>query len=83
MMTRCLDFPSCFFVDAVNYMAIITYYISVGSCNVKTVKEQTFHKCSTHVLTSNRNKTTTSEFVPESAHLKSTFLFGPGEQILN
>ncbi len=33
----------------------------------KTVKEQTFHKRSTNVPTSNRNKTKTSEFVPESA----------------
>ncbi len=35
--------------------------------NVKTVKEQTFHKHSTNVPTSNRNETNTSELVPESA----------------
>jgi hypothetical protein len=43
---------------------------------------QTFHKRSTNVLTSNRNDTRTSEFLPESAP-SSTFLFGPGEQIMD
>ncbi len=51
--------------------------------NVKTVKEQTFHKHSTNVPTSNRNETKTSELVPESAPSKEHILFGPGEQILD
>ncbi len=38
--------------------------------NVKTVKEQTFHKRSANVPTSNRNESKTSEFVPQSAPSK-------------
>ncbi len=38
--------------------------------NVKTVKEQTFHKRSTNVPTSSKNETKTSEFVPETAPSK-------------
>ncbi len=48
--------------------------------NVKTVKEQTFHKRSTNVPTSNRNETKTSENLP---HRMRSFLFGPGMQILD
>jgi hypothetical protein len=36
----------------------------------KTVNEQTLHRRSTIVPTSNRNQTKTSEFLPESAPLK-------------
>ncbi len=50
-----------------------------GGCNVKTVKKQTFHKCTTNVPISSRNVTRTFEFVPEFV----SFLFGPGEQILD
>jgi hypothetical protein len=38
--------------------------VLIGMSNVQTVNEQTFHKRSTNVPTSNRNETKTSEFVP-------------------
>ncbi len=44
--------------------------------NVITVKEQTFHKRSTNIPTSNRNETKMSESLfPNLPHRKSTFLF--------
>jgi hypothetical protein len=52
--------------------------VPLGS-NVKTVKEQTFHKRSTKFRHLTGNETKMSEFVPKSA---PTFLFNSGEQIL-
>ncbi len=56
----------------------------VGSSNVKTVKEQTFHKRSTNVPMSYRNETKKrlSSF-PNVSYRRRSFLFGPGEQILD
>ncbi len=53
----------------------------VKSSNVKTVKEQTFHKHSTNVPKSNRNEP--KSLFPNLPHRKRLFLFGPGEQILD
>jgi len=54
------------------------------SSNVKTVKEQTFHKRSTNVPMSNRNETKKplSSF-PNLSYRRWSFLFCPGEQILD
>jgi hypothetical protein len=62
--------------------SLLVYLFVTQDCkysNVKTVKEQTFHKHSTNVPTSNRNETKTSDLVPESAPSKEHILFGPGE----
>jgi hypothetical protein len=58
-------------------------YLEFGfkaSSNVKTVKEQTFHKRSTNVPMSNRNETKTIEFVHEFVPSKEILLFGSVEQ---
>jgi hypothetical protein len=49
--------------------------------NVKTVKEQTFHKRPTNVPISNRNEAKTFEFVPEFVLSNEIIIFDPGEQI--
>jgi hypothetical protein len=41
------------------------YYLLLPLSNVKTVKEQTFHKRSTNVPIHNRNEAKTLDFVPE------------------
>jgi hypothetical protein len=51
--------------------------------NVKTAKEQMFHKHFANVPTSNRNETKMSEFVPQSFPAKEIISICPGEQILD
>ncbi len=62
--------PLSCWVPFSNSQLLFSKIILLIDSNVKTVKEQTFHKHSKSIPTSNGNETKTSEFVTESAPSK-------------